>query len=74
MKRLITTSDFRAMLLINELKEEGILARIDSNTNSGLSAGFGTTGMAQVFVNEVDFTKAEIILAAFMERMGQEDE
>jgi hypothetical protein len=74
MKRLKTTSDFRAMLLLNELKEEGILARIDSNTNSGLSAGFGTTGMAQVFINEADFTKAEIILAAFMERMGQEDD
>ena len=73
MKRLKTTSDFRAMLLLNELKEKGIFARVDSNTNSGLSAGFGTTGMAQVFVNEDDLSEAEIILAAFMERMGKEE-
>lgn len=74
MKRLKTTSDFRAMLLLNELKEKGIFARVDSNTNSGLSAGFGTTGMAQVFVNETDFAEAEIILTAFMQRMSQEEE
>ena len=74
MNRLKTTTDFRAMLLLNELKAKGIFARIDSNTNSGLSAGFGTTGMAQVLVNEADFTEAEIILAAFMERMTEESE
>ena len=73
MKRLKTTSDFRAMLLLNELKEKGIFARVDSNTNSGLSAGFGTTGMAQVYVNEDDLTEAEVILTAFMERMDKED-
>jgi|GEM_PF-1933782 len=74
MKRLKTTSDFRAMLLLNELKEKEIFATINSNTNSGLSAGFGTSGMAQVFVNEEDFTEAQIILAAFMERMEPEEE
>jgi hypothetical protein len=74
MKRLKTTSDFRALLLINELKEKGIFASINSNTNSGLSAGFGTTGMAQVFVNETDFVEAQVILGAFMERMSEEEE
>jgi hypothetical protein len=74
MNRLKTTTDFRAMLLLNELKAKGIFARIDSNTNSGLSAGFGTTGMAQVFVNDDDLTEAQVILAAFMERMTQEEE
>jgi hypothetical protein len=29
--------------------------------------------MAQVFVNEDDLSEAEIILAAFMERMGKEE-
>jgi hypothetical protein len=72
MKRLKTTSDFRALLLINELKEKGIFASINSNTNSGLSAGFGTTGMAQVFVN--DLVEAQVILGAFMERMSEEEE
>ncbi len=74
MIRLKTTSDFRAMLLLNELKEKEIFARVDSNTNSGLSAGFGTTGMAQIFVNEADLVEAQVILAAFMDRMGQEEE
>lgn len=74
MIRLKTTSDFRAMLLLNELKDKGIFARVDSNTNSGLSAGFGTTGMAQIYVNEADLTEAEVILAAFMERMTEEEE
>lgn len=74
MIRLKTTSDFRALLLLNELKEKGIFARVDSNTNSGLSAGFGTTGMAQVYVNEDNLTEAKVVLAAFMDRMGQEEE
>ena len=74
MIRLKTTSDFRAMLLLNELKVKGIFARVDSNTNSGLSAGFGTTGMAQVFVNDDDLAEAKIVLAAFMDRMAQEEE
>jgi len=74
MKRLKTTSDFRAMLLLNELKEQGIFAKVNSNTNSGLSAGFGTSGMAQVFVNEGDLTKAQVTLKAFMDRMEQEEE
>lgn len=74
MIRLKTTSDFRALLLLNELKEKGIFARVDSNTNSGLSAGFGTTGMAQVYVNEDNLTEAQVVLAAFMDRMGQEEE
>lgn len=74
MIRLKTTSDFRAMLLLNELKVKGIFARVDSNTNSGLSAGFGTTGMAQIFVNDDDLAEAKIVLAAFMDRMAQEEE
>lgn len=74
MIRLKTTTDFRALLLLNELKEKGIFARIDSNTNSGLSAGFGTTGMAQIFINEADLTDANLILKAFMERMSAEEE
>ena len=74
MIRLKTTSDFRAMLLLNELKVKGIFARVDSNTNTGLSAGFGTTGMAQIFVNDDDLAEAKIVLAAFMDRMAQEEE
>jgi hypothetical protein len=73
MKRLTTTSDFRALLLIDELKIKGIVARIDSKTNSGLSAGFGTTGLAQVYVNENDFESATTVLNAFMQRMQEEE-
>jgi len=74
MIRLKTISDFRAMLLLNELKEKGIFAKVDSNTNSGLSAGFGTTGMAQVFVNETDLTEAQGVLNEFMDRITKEEE
>jgi len=57
-----------ASFLKTELLDAGVLAQEKSDTNSALTAGFGTSGHAQVYVDSAKFDEAQVIVKAFEER------
>ena len=57
-----------ASFLKTELLDAGILAQEQSDTNSALSAGFGSSGFAQVFADGAKLEEAQTIVEAFEKR------
>lgn len=68
-ERVYTGSDLRATLLKNELEAIGIHAEVQSNKDAGLHAGFGPSGVSQVFVRAEDASKVLEIVDNFKEKM-----
>ncbi|MFK8045158.1 MAG: hypothetical protein AB8B72_06670 [Crocinitomicaceae bacterium] len=65
---IYTGPSLLASFLKTELLDAGILAQEKSDTNSALTAGFGTSGHAQVYVDGAKFDEAQSITTAFEER------
>ncbi len=57
-----------ASFLKTELIDAGILAQEKSDTNSALTAGFGSSGFAQVFADGNKLDEAQTIVKAFEKR------
>jgi len=57
-----------ASFLKTELLDTGILAQEKSDTNSALTAGFGSNGFAQVFIDGSKLDEAQRIVEAFKKR------
>jgi hypothetical protein len=60
-----------ASFLKTELIDAGILAQEKSDTNSALTAGFGSSGFAQVFVDGTKLNEAQNIVEAFKKRQTE---
>ena len=60
-----------ASFLKTELLDAGILAQEKGDTNSALTAGFGSSGFAQVFVDGSKFDDAQEIVQAFEKRQAE---
>ena len=67
--RVYTGSDFSASLLQAEIENLGVKAQVKSDRTAGLNAGFGSSGFAQVLVNENDTVKVKATVEEFMEKM-----
>ena len=70
--RVWTGRDLLAGFLKQELEDKGITVEVKSQTASGLAAGFGTTGMARVYVPNEQLEKAVPLVTAFDERQQEE--
>jgi hypothetical protein len=66
--RVWTGRDLLAGFLKTELEENNLMVEIKSQTESGLAAGFGTTGLARVFVPEDQVEVAAPIVEEFEAR------
>ncbi|MFK8039000.1 MAG: hypothetical protein AB8B74_11965 [Crocinitomicaceae bacterium] len=60
-----------ASFLKTELLDSGILAQEKSDTNSALTAGFGSSGFAQVLVDGSKLDQAQPIVDAFEKRQTE---
>ena len=60
-----------ASFLKTELLDAGILAQEKGDTNSALTAGFGSSWFAQVFVDGSKFDDAQEIVQAFEKRQAE---
>ncbi len=66
-----TGRDFLADLLRAELEDNSIHTQLKSQTTSGLMAGFGTSGMARVFVESDKLDSAKGIVEEFEHRQEE---
>lgn len=62
-----TGSDFLAGILRNNLEVESIRVMLRSNTTSAMAAGYGFTGMTQVFVDTAQMALASPLVKEFDE-------
>lgn len=60
-----------ASFLKTELLDADILAQEKGDTNSALTAGFGSSGFAQVFVDASKLDQAQTIVEAFEKRQTE---
>ena len=64
--KIFSGSEILATALKMKLEEAGIDTLLKNNIQSGRLAGFGTSGMAvELFIEEVDFGKADPIVEEF---------
>lgn len=62
---LHTDRDFLINLLKGQLEAQGVFVYVKSETNSALTAGFGSSGMAQIFVKSEQKEVSNKILEEF---------
>lgn len=67
LKWIYTGSDFLAQTLKAELEAHGIATLVQSDLESARMAGFGSSGLAQVFVALEHYEKATPLVALFQQ-------